>query len=227
MPARIRLRDLTPEERHELERLANSRTAPARFGRAGPDPPPGRRRRRQDRGHRPPNWTSRGLLSPAGSRHGSATAAWPPWTTSPLRTARPPMRRARAGRGSSPRRRGRPGGLGPALWLLDARPSGGVPPRAEGDPDPTEPDRPGAPAESLVWRIKRPGSASRSTPPSPRNGRSSTNSTPTRRPTAPSSASTRWGRRRPRATPAASRSARPREWPGDARAARRSGTAGD
>src|SRR3954463_8707531 len=31
MPARIRLRDLTPEERHDLERLARSRTTPARL----------------------------------------------------------------------------------------------------------------------------------------------------------------------------------------------------
>src|SRR3954453_13904390 len=31
MPARIRLRDLTPEERHDLERLSRSRTTPARL----------------------------------------------------------------------------------------------------------------------------------------------------------------------------------------------------
>src|SRR3954454_10848678 len=31
MPARIRLRDLTPDERHDLERLSRSRTTPARL----------------------------------------------------------------------------------------------------------------------------------------------------------------------------------------------------
>jgi hypothetical protein len=57
-------------------------------------------------------------------------------------------------------------------------------------------------AEGLLWRHQETWFGERVDPAFAAKRGSSTRSTPTRRPTVTSSASTRWGRRRPRASPA-------------------------
>ena len=197
---RLRLRALSEAERTAIEKLAHSRTAPARqveraciVWQASQDQmAPAIAAALRLTAHTVRDWIKRF----------NAEAGWP---GGPAPRRPPADVHARAGRRGHRRRADRPQALGPAVRLLDAGPAGGVPERAQGDRDQAQPDRRDSCSEGLTLAaagdlVRRAGRS--------RLRRKRGPSRPSTRPhlrAVSSSASTRWGRSRPRASPASSR----------------------
>ena len=200
---KVTLRELTAEERQALEQLAASRTAQARLverARIVLAVADGRRP-----GQSPATWASRGPPSTPGSA-ASTPGASPAWRTSPA-PGRPPTYTAEQGAEVLAAALTDPKGLGLPFgcWTLDRlraylNEQKGIPIKRSRIDEILL-------AEGLRWRQQETWFGERVDPDfAEKRGRSS-GSTPPRRRAASSSASTRWGRSRPRASPASSSSA--------------------